>query len=144
TSCPTCCPIASKNSARPSSERSGIMSFHWSLVGFLVLTWGMDARAQQPKPRLEPLVRSIDLNVGESQEVELSDAKKATIKLVDLRETRDSLRNAVRRAEIQVEVNGQKAALVSANYRLPVSVGEVQIDCPITRGYRLNCSKDFR
>ena len=29
--------------------------------------------------------------------------------------------------------------LVSANYRLPVTVGGVQIDCPVTRGYYKNC-----
>ena len=43
---------------------------------------------------------------------------------------------------MQVEVAGQRVTLVSANYRLPVTVGSVQIDCPITGGYRQNSTKD--
>ena len=39
----------------------------------------------------------------------------------------------------EVEVNGRTTTLVSANYRLPVTVGGVQIDCPVTRGYYQNC-----
>jgi murein DD-endopeptidase MepM/ murein hydrolase activator NlpD len=31
--------------------------------------------------------------------------------------------------------------LVSANYRLPVTVGAVQIDCPVTKGYSKNASR---
>src|SRR5262249_6108661 len=94
-----------------------------------------------PAPTLVPPVRTVDLNVGESQAVELADGKKVTVKLLDLKETRDDLRKAVRRAEVTVEVAGEKASLVSANYRLPITVGGVQIDCPVTRGYRQNTAK---
>ena len=66
------------------------------------------------------------------------------MKLLDLKETRDGLRQAVRRAEVQVEVNGVRGSLVSANYRLPILVGGVhQIDCPITRAYQSNNSMSF-
>jgi len=44
-----------------------------------------------------PLVNVVDLNVGESQTVKLHDGSQAAIKLVDLREMRDDIRNAVRR-----------------------------------------------
>jgi protein-L-isoaspartate(D-aspartate) O-methyltransferase len=88
------------------------------------------------RPPLQPLQRTVDLNVGESQQIELADGKKATVKLLDLQETRDDLRQAVRRAEVKVEVNGAIVKLVSANYRLPVTIAGVQIDCPVTRGYR--------
>ena len=54
--------------------------------------------AEPPKPTLTPLMRTVDLKVGESQEVELDGGKKVTVKLVDLREVRDDLRNAVRKA----------------------------------------------
>ena len=37
---------------------------------------------------------------------------------------------------MKVEINGQTIELTSANYRLPATVGRVQVDCPITRGYR--------
>ena len=91
--------------------------------------------AAPPEPTVTPLVRTIDLDVGESQEVELAGGKKATVKLIDLKETRDELRTAVRIAEVTVEVNGKKVTLVSGNYRLPVTVAGVQIDCPVTKGF---------
>src|SRR6266446_9624178 len=81
--------------------------------------------AAPPEPTLMPLLRVIDLNVGESKEVELANGSKVVVKLLDLRETRDDLRNAVRRAEVTVDVSGQKVSLVSANYRLPVTVARV-------------------
>lgn len=100
--------------------------------------------AEPPQPTLQPLVRTVDLNIGEASEIELCDGKKAKVKLLDLQEIRDDFRNAVRRAEVQVEVNGKKLALVSANYRLPVTIAGVQIDCPITKGYVPNSSKTVR
>jgi hypothetical protein len=43
---------------------------------------------------------------------------------------------------VHVEVNGAEAWLTSANYNLPQSVGGVQIDCPITRGYNADSGED--
>ena len=63
--------------------------------------------ADPPKATLTPPQRTIDLNVGEAQEVELSDGKKVTVKLLDLQETRDEFRNAVRKTEVTVEVTGR-------------------------------------
>jgi hypothetical protein len=37
--------------------------------------------AEPPKPTLTPLMRTVDLKVGESQEVELDGGKKVTVKL---------------------------------------------------------------
>lgn len=74
--------------------------------------------------------------MGESREVELAGGKKAAVKLLDLKETRDELRGPVRVAEATVEVNGRAATLVASNYRLPVTVAGVRIDCPVTRGFR--------
>jgi lysophospholipase L1-like esterase len=95
----------------------------------------------EKQPTLAPLVRTVDLNVGQTQEVELVDGKKVAVKLLDLREECDELRGAVRKAEVTVLVAGQKVTLVSANYRLPVTVAGVQIDCAVTKGYRQNSSK---
>ena len=100
-----------------------------------------EAQGGQPTPKLEPLVRVADLDVGESQTVELCDGSRATVKLLDLKETRDDIRNAVRRAVATVEVNGQTVSLVSSTYRLPTTIAGVQIDCPITKGYLQNSSK---
>ncbi|MCX8037771.1 MAG: PKD domain-containing protein [Candidatus Sumerlaeia bacterium] len=105
---------------------------------FVGTTLLVSTQAQIPEPTREPLRRVIELNVGESAVVELSNGKTVAVKLLDLKETRDTICDAVRKAEVTVEVNGQTATFVSANYRLPVTVGGVQIDCPITKGYLSN------
>jgi len=100
------------------------------------------ARGQTSTPALSPLVRVVDLDIGESQTVELCDGSRATVRLLDLKETRDDIRNAVRRAEVKVEVNGQNVSLVSSTYNLPTTVAGVQIDCPVTKGYLQKSSKE--
>ena len=87
--------------------------------------------AAPPEPSRTPLLRAVDLNVGESQQVMLADGSTARVKLLDLQETRDALRDAVRVARVRVEINGRTATLTSANYNLPITVGGVQVDCPI-------------
>jgi murein DD-endopeptidase MepM/ murein hydrolase activator NlpD len=94
--------------------------------------------ADAPAAPRGPLFRTVDLGLGETQEVELSDGKKAKVKLLDVQETRDSLRSAVREARVRVEVNGETVTLISATYHLPLTVAGVQIDCPVTQGYYLN------
>ena len=84
---------------------------------------------------LDPLVRTVDLNLGEETTIKLSDGSQARVKLVDLDERLDSVTAAVRRADVTVEVNGRKARLTAATYRLPRQVGGVQIDCTVTKGY---------
>src|SRR5207253_834607 len=54
---------------------------------------------------------------------------------------RDSLRGAVRRSEIKVEVAGEPVTLGSGTYHLPVAMGKVRVDCPITRGYIARANK---
>src|SRR5262245_48918125 len=97
--------------------------------------------ADGPAPTLLSPFVAVDLNVGQSQEVTLHGGKKVAVQLLDLKETRDSLRDAVRRAEVKLLVDGKEVFLVSANYRLPVTVSDVQIDCPITRGYLSRSTK---
>jgi murein DD-endopeptidase MepM/ murein hydrolase activator NlpD len=101
------------------------------------------AACRQTAPSLPasgPLLRAVDLDVGESAQVALWDGSIARVKLLDLAEQRDEICDAVRRADVTVEVNGERTVLVSANYRLPTNAGGVQIDCPITRG----CNADSR
>ena len=93
-------------------------------------------------PTRTPLLRAVELNVGEAQTVELADSTKANVKLLDLKETRDSLRGAVRQAVVTVEVNGQRVELTAAMYRLPQTVAGVQIDCPVTKGYQSNPNRE--
>jgi murein DD-endopeptidase MepM/ murein hydrolase activator NlpD len=57
------------------------------------------------------------------------------LKLLNLREHRDDVNDAVRQAEVEVEVDGAVTNLISGTYHLPAALGKVQIDCPITKGY---------
>jgi murein DD-endopeptidase MepM/ murein hydrolase activator NlpD len=92
-------------------------------------------------PQRTPIVRAVDLDVNEAQELALADGAKARVKLVALDETRDPMRDAVREARVKVEVNGQSLVLTSATYHLPVKFAGVQIDCPITKGHVGNSSE---
>src|SRR5262245_22270552 len=88
------------------------------------------ALGQGPPPATRHVsMRTVDLNVGESEQVTMGDGRKVLLKLVSLKETRDSLRDAVRLAEVVVEIDGKPTTLASANYRLPTTVGKVQVDC---------------
>jgi murein DD-endopeptidase MepM/ murein hydrolase activator NlpD len=83
----------------------------------------------------EPLFRTLDLDRAEIQEITLANGNKVKVKLLDVQEERDSLRRAIRRATVKVEINGTPATLTSGTYHLPTTVGDVQIDCPVTKGY---------
>ena len=89
-----------------------------------------------------PLHQTVDLALGESAEVALWDGTRARVKLLDLKETRDEVCNAVRRAEVKLEVNGQAVSIASGNYHLPTSAAGVQLDCPITKGYNQDSRAD--
>jgi len=104
---------------------------------------GAALNAADELPRISPLVRVVDLTLGQATNVTLSDGSQAHIKLIALAETRDDLSFAVRRAVVTVEVNGQRAELVSATYNRPRTVGGIQIDCPVTKGYNANGNPTF-
>ncbi|WP_417387986.1 PKD domain-containing protein [Gimesia sp.] len=94
-------------------------------------------------PEFAPIVRVVDLNVGESTTVTLSNGEQVQVKLLDLKETRDPIRNAVRSAIVTVEVDGKPIKLESGMYNLPQTIGKVQIDCSITSGYNSNGTPSF-
>jgi len=108
-----------------------------TLVGLLLPA----SKAADSPPARTAIVRAVDLDVNEAQEVELADGTRARVKLLRLDETRDALRDAVRQARVQIELNGQSLVLTSATYRLPVTFAGVQIDCPITKGHVTNSSQ---
>jgi murein DD-endopeptidase MepM/ murein hydrolase activator NlpD len=98
--------------------------------------------AEPPQPTRMPLDRIVDLAIGETQQAMLSDGSTARVKLLAVEETRDALRDAIRIARVKIEINGKTTTLTSANYNLPVTVGGVQVDCPITKGYYTNSGSD--
>src|SRR5436190_17731719 len=77
--------------------------------------------ADEPVAR-KPLFRVADMNVGESQAVELSDGSTAKLMLLGVEETRDNVRDALRLARVKVKVNDVVTTIESGNYRLPVTV----------------------
>jgi murein DD-endopeptidase MepM/ murein hydrolase activator NlpD len=102
----------------------------------LFLLFGNRVVAQQP------LFRSVDIDVGGTEQVQFSDGKRATVKLLSISDTRDKARSAIREARAEVEINGSRATLSCGNYRLPVALGEVQADCTATKAYYQNTDHD--
>jgi len=104
------------------------------LWGVFLALPGCVTNAPVPEARA-PIRRVVDLNVGESIDVELSNGKKAAVKLLDLREQRDDLRQAIREARVKVSIDGTEVELEATSYNLPVDAAGVRIDCPITKGW---------
>jgi len=108
-----------------------------ALVGWFTI----ELQAADPPPARTAPFRAMDLDLNETQEVELADRTRVRVKLLTVDETRDTMRDAVRQARVNVEVNGKSLVLTSATYHLPVRFAGVQIDCPITKGYIGNSSE---
>ena len=104
------------------------------LHSLLVLVLPTIALAESPV-EVAPLFALVDLKVNEAAEVTLSNEQTVRVKLLEINEKRDSLRNAVREATAVVEVDGRKVDVTSSTYSLPKTIGKVQIDCPVTKGY---------
>ena len=65
----------------------------------------------EKEARSKPLLRTADLNRGESEVVELADGTRAHVKLLDVEEDRDGVRSAIRQARVTVDVNGRRTTL---------------------------------
>jgi murein DD-endopeptidase MepM/ murein hydrolase activator NlpD len=87
---------------------------------------------------VKPVRVIAELDMGESQDVVLSNGETVKLKLLHVDVFRDSLRNAIRSARVKVSVDGKEIALSAGNYNLPVTVGKVQIDCPVVNNYATN------
>ena len=101
------------------------------------------ARQELSAAPQQPLVRVVDLSVGERQQLELCNGQRVEVQLLNLRETRDPIRQAVRSAKVTVKVDGEEITLESGMYNLPRQVAGVQIDCSITKGYNSNGTPSF-
>lgn len=121
-------------------ERKTRMKIHDHVIrAFALVCFGTTVcGAAGESVAIEPLVSVVDLDLGETATVTLCDGSQATVKLLDLQETRDNVSFAVRRSDVTLEVNGHRGDLVSATYHLPQTIGNVQIDCSITKGYNEN------
>lgn len=100
------------------------------------------SQAQTPDP-LTPLLRAVDLNISESATVELHDGAVAKVQVLGVKPTNDSVFGAVRQVEVTLNVNGIKKTIRSGNYNLPVTIGNVQVDCPVTLDYMQRAHVDW-
>lgn len=112
-----------------------------ALIVVSLLCTGITARVS-PAAEAPPRHVSVDLAVGVPQQVTLKDGTKATVELVELKETRDTLRNAVRSGEVTLKIDGRIATLKAEPYSLPVAVGNVRMDVPVTSGYLTNSNTE--
>lgn len=86
----------------------------------------------------QPLFQVVDINVGETAQLQLTGGKATTVKLLALGETRNKVRSAIWDARAEVEINGEHAILSCGNYHLPADIGGVQADCAVTKAYYQN------
>jgi len=129
-------PDGGPGEASVASGTEFLIGLRWFARVLLAAAFILVLRADRKQFAAEgPLFRPVELNVGDSQDVELSNGKKVKVKVLHLEEIRDELCSAVRRAHVRVEVNGESMTLTSATYQLPVTIAGVQVDCPITKGY---------
>ena len=90
----------------------------------------------------QPLFRVVDINVGATERILFPGGKAAMVKLLALGESRNQVRSAIWDARAEVEINGAQATLSCGNYHLPVTIGGVQADCPVTKAYYQNSDFD--
>ena len=107
------------------------------LINFLTVV----AQVATSNP-LTPLLRAVDMNIGEKNKVELHDGSVAEVELLAVDRITDSVFDAVRQVAVTVRVNGSKKTIYSGNYHLPVTIGDVQIDCPVTLDYMDRAHQD--
>lgn len=93
-------------------------------------------------PDLDPIRVVVELNINESKKVELSNGEIVELKLLGISTVQDSLNGAIRSSDIKVSVDGTEATIGSGNYNLPVTIGKVQIDCPVVKEYYKSTSRD--
>jgi hypothetical protein len=121
------------------------MVLHFCIVGFCI-SIGLVISASAIKTELavkKPLRTVVDLQLGETKEVTLHNDATVNLSLIDMGETLYPPTKAVVKAWVKISVNGQEIVLWSGNYHLPITVDNVQIDCPITRSYYSTSSRDM-
>ncbi|MFC2087336.1 PKD domain-containing protein [Bacteroidota bacterium] len=108
----------------------------------LILLIIIAAYAGCNKSKEVPLRIVAELNIGESKEIKLPNRDIVKLSLLGIQTVCDSIRNAIHEVKVRISVNGEEITIGSGNYNLPVTVGEVQIDCPIVKNYYINSDWD--
>lgn len=92
------------------------------------------AAEESPLERFAPLVRVVDLNVGESTAVTLHDGRTVTLTLKAMREHQEPVRDAVFGSALDLQIEGDDFTLEAGPYHLPRQIAGTQIDCTATKG----------
>jgi murein DD-endopeptidase MepM/ murein hydrolase activator NlpD len=94
------------------------------------------------KPALKPAFQTVDLDRGEIGHVRVGPGAIVAVRLISVDVTTDPLRSAVRQVLVHVDIDGKPLMLESGNYQLPVTVGRLQVDCPVVSAYLRNTTED--
>ena len=137
------CPVGTRLNGRDKRGRVRLNTemnrFFKLLVSAACLVFSQSEILSAP---VTPLFVTVDLKRGEKFEVALPNGDRAEVELLAMRETKGDVWGEVFRAEVDVRLNGTVATLVSGMYRLPVEMGGVMVDCPITGGLKANSHID--
>ena len=95
------------------------------------------------KPVIAPVRVIAELDTGESQDITFSNGDMVNLKLLQVDVVRDSLRNAIRSVRVKISVDDKEISIYSGNYNLPVTVGKVQIDCPVVKDYSASSRRNI-
>ena len=80
------------------------------LIAFLQSEAGHEDNGQkQGAAPQQPLVRVVDLNIRKSTQLELFNGQRVEVKILNLRETRDPIRQAAHNAKVTVMVDGDRS-----------------------------------
>jgi murein DD-endopeptidase MepM/ murein hydrolase activator NlpD len=86
--------------------------------------------------------RVVDLTTGAESKVDLPNGRQVGLRLDSVSTVTDPVSDGVRLATAHVDVDGKRVTVECANYRLPVTAGNVQVDCTIARPYYANSNAD--
>lgn len=113
--------------------------------------WGLSANASESSedngavaalPQIERRAVTVDIDVGETVTVTLTDGSETEVTVFEVEEERDPIRGVLRRADVTLEINGEPVTLSAGLYNLPVAVAGVRVDCPVTLGYMVRSGTD--
>lgn len=103
------------------------------IIGFLVLCLFRGAVYAEVTDELNRLVKRysdqdiVYLDIGESYCYKLKDGSEKLLRLLSVEEHRDSVVRLVRKADIDVEVNGKKLSIACAPFTMPTEISGMRI-----------------
>ncbi len=119
----------------------GPFLFRAGIVHLLIEIGGLaDGQKHEIQPQQAERIRCskqhfVYLDLDETHVFRLKDGTARTIRLKSVTESKDSVVNLVRRAEVAVEIDGQRLTLVCAPYVMPTEVAGLRIQADTTSAW---------